>query len=150
VASKVKIGKRWIGDGEQVFITAEAGSNHNGNLDQAHRLIDVAVAAGADAVKFQVFRADRLYPQSAGVSHYLKSSKPIFDIATEMEMPPEWLPDLAEYCLAQGIQFQTSIFDEESVDMVDPYVDSFKIASYEITHLPLIRHVARKGKPVII
>ncbi len=150
MARKVRIGKRWTGDGERVFITAEAGSNHNRNFEQAQHLIDVAVAAGADAVKFQVFRADRLYPQGAGRSDYLKSSKPIYDIITEMEMPYEWVSDLANYCLERGVQFQASIFDEESVDVVDPYVDSFKIASYEMTHFPLIRYVAEKGKPVII
>ena len=150
VAHKVKIGKRWIGNGERVFVTAEAGSNHNCNFEQAQCLIDVAAAAGADAVKFQVFRADRLYPRSAGLSDYLKSPKPIYDIITEMEMPYEWVPDLEKLCRGRGLQFQASIFDEESADMVGPYVDSFKIASYEMTHFPLIRYVAEKGKPVII
>src|SRR3990172_2573050 len=147
---RVRVSDRWIGDGEPCFIIAEAGSNHDGNLEQAKRLIGVAASAGADAVKFQVFRANRLYPRSAGVSGYLKIPKPIYDIITEMEMPYEWLPELAVCCREKGVLFLASAFDEGSADQLDPHVEAFKIASYEMTHLPLVRYVARKGKPVII
>jgi len=147
---EVKIGNHIIGDGHPCFIIAEAGSNHNGNLEQAKRLIDVAASSGADAVKFQLFRASKLYPKNAGVSDYLKVNKPIYDIIAEMEMPYEWLPKLAAHCLQKDILFMASAFDEDSVDQLDPYVEVFKISSYEMTHIPLIRHVAGKGKPVII
>jgi len=147
---KMRIGERWVGNGEPCFIIAEAGSNHDGKLEQARHLIDVAASAGADAVKFQVFRANRLYPRSAGVSGYLKISKPIYDIVAEMEMPYEWIPELAACCREKGALFLASVFDEESADRLDPHVQVFKIASYEMTHLPLVRYVARKGKPVII
>ena len=150
MTTKVRVGNRWIGDGQPVFIVGEAGSNHNRNYEQAQRLVDIAAAAGADAVKFQVFRANKLYPQSAGQSEYLNLSKSIYDIIAEMEMPHEWLPKLSAYCSEKDVQFQVSVFDEETVDVVDPYVDSFKIASYEMTHFPLIRYVAKKGKPVVI
>ncbi len=150
MATKVRIGRRWIGEEGPCFIIAEAGTNHNGNLEQAFRLIDVAASAGADAVKFQVFRANRLYAKSAGLSDYLKISKPIYDIIAEMEMPYEWLPQLAAYCQEKSILFLASVFDEESADRLDPHVGAFKIASYEMNHLPLVRHVAKKGKPVII
>lgn len=150
MAAKVRIGDRWIGEGEPCFITAEAGSNHNGNLEQAKRLIDMAASAGADAVKFQVFRANRLYPKSAGLSDYLKIPKPIYDIIAQMEMPYEWLADLAACCREKGVLFLASVFDEESADRLDPYVEAFKIASYEMTHIPLVRYIAKKGKPVII
>lgn len=150
MVKKIQIGDRMIGSGEPCFIIAEAGSNHNGSLEQALRLIDVAVEAQADAVKFQLFRARTLYPKSAGRSDYLKLDKPIYDIISDMEMPYEWLPDLAGYCQDRGIIFLSSAFDEESVDRLDPYVAAFKVASYEMTHLPLVRHIAGKGKPVII
>jgi sialic acid synthase SpsE len=146
----VAIGARRIGPGEPCYVIAEAGSNHNGSLDQALRLIDVAADAGADAVKFQVFRASRMYPRTAGVSAYLKSATPIYDVIAAMEMPYEWLPTLAERCRARELEFLVSVFDEEGADRVDPYVNAFKIASYEMTHLPLVRHVAAKGKPVIV
>jgi N-acetylneuraminate synthase len=146
----VDIADHLVGDGHPAFVIAEAGSNHNGNLEQALRLIDVAADAGADAVKFQVFRAKKLYPRSAGVSDYLKLERPIYDVIAAMETPYEWLPTLAEHCGERGILFLASGFDEESVDRLDPYVAAHKVASYEMTHLPLVQHVAAKGKPVIV
>jgi N-acetylneuraminate synthase len=150
LVSDVQIGKRRIGDGQPCFIVAEAGSNHNRSLVQAKQLIDVAASAKADAVKFQVFRADRLYPRSAGVSDYLGTSESIHSVVAKMEMPYEWLPELTTYSQGKGLLFLASVFDEESVDKVDPYVGAFKIASYEITHIPFLRYVAARGKPVII
>ena len=150
MAMKVKIGNRLVGDSEPCFIIAEAGSSHNGSLEQAKRLIDVAAEAGADAVKFQLFRASKLYHRDAGKSDYLKQDRSIYDIIAGMEMPYEWLPELAAYCQERGIIFLSSVFDEESVDRLDPHVSAYKIASYEMTHLPLVRQVAQKGKPVII
>lgn len=146
----IRIGERSIGGGAPCFIIAEAGSNHNGRLDQARRLIDVAAAAGADAVKFQFFRATQLYPKTAGRSDYLNDERSIYDIVAAMEVPYEWLPELARHCTARGVLFLASVFDEESADRLDPFVSAHKIASYEMTHLPLVRHVAAKGKPVII
>jgi len=146
----VQIGDATIGDSHPCFVIAEAGSNHNGSLEQAHQLIDVAAEAGADAVKFQVFRADRLYPKSAGVSEYLKLDRPIYEIIAELELPPAWLPELARHSRDRGLGFLASVFDEESADLVDPYVEAFKIASYELTQIPLLEHVAAKGKPVIV
>lgn len=148
--AQVCIGGRLLGSGQPCYVIAEAGSNHNGSLSQAMRLIDVAVDAGADAVKFQLFRASRVYPRSAGVSDYLKSPTPIYDIIAAMEMPYEWLSTLAGYCSRQRITFLATPFDEESADRLDQWVNAFKIASYEMTHIPLVRHVAAKGKPLII
>lgn len=147
---RMKIGNRWVGDGESCFIIAEAGSNHNGNLEQAKRLIEVAAGAGADAVKFQTFRAPKLYPKSAGVSNYLGIERQIYDIIAEMEMPYEWISELAEQCARHGVEFISSPFDEESADRLEPFLPAYKIASYEMTHLPLVRYIANKGKPVII
>jgi len=150
MVSKVQIGNKLLGDGEPCFIIAEAGSNHNGSLEHAKRLIDAAVESGSDSVKFQLFRANKLYPKTAGQSDYLNSERSIYDIIQDMEMPYEWLPELAAYCREVRIIFLSSVFDEESVDQLDPYVPAYKIASYEMTHLPLVRYIAGKGKPVII
>jgi N,N'-diacetyllegionaminate synthase len=144
------IGRRRVGFDQPCFVIAEAGSNHNGSLEHALKLIDVAADAGADAVKFQVFRAERLYPRSAGMSDYLKVSKSIYDIIAELEMPTEWIPRLAEHSAARGVEFLASAFDEASVDALDPYVTAYKVASYEMTHYPLLRYVASKRKPVIV
>jgi N-acetylneuraminate synthase len=146
----IDVARRRIGDGHPCYVIAEAGSNHDGRLEQARRLIDVAVEAGADAVKFQLFRASKLYARGAGRSEYLKLDRPIYDIIADMEMPYDWLPVLAEHAAGQGIDFMASAFDEESVDRIDPLVPAFKIASYEMTHLPLVRHAAAKKKPLIV
>ncbi|MDP2382620.1 MAG: N-acetylneuraminate synthase family protein [Nitrospirota bacterium] len=148
--TRIQIGGHWVGDGEPVYLVAEAGSNHNGNFEQALRLIDVAAEAGVNAVKFQHFKAATLYPRFAGESDYLKTSRPIYDIIKEMETPDEWVPRLADYCRMKRLAFLSSPFDEASADLLDPYVPAFKIASYEMTHAPLLRHIARKRKPMII
>lgn len=147
------IGQRKIGPGNSCFIIAEAGSNHDGRLEQAKRLIDTAAEAGADAVKFQTFRAARMYPRSAGSVAYLKQlgiDRSVYDLIQQLEMPDDWIPELARHCQERGIIFLSTPFDEASADLLDSFVPAFKIASYELTHLPLVRHVARKGKPMIL
>lgn len=123
-----------------VFIIAEAGSNHDGSLQQALALIDAAADAGVDACKFQMFRSDDLYPKD---TEQWRAVKPL-------EMPTEWLLHLSIRCASRGIEFMCSCFDEASVDAVDPYVNRHKIASLEATDRSLIRHVVSKGKPVIV
>lgn len=147
---KVKVGNRMIGEGEPCFVIAEAGSNHDGSYEQALKLIDVAVSAGADAIKFQTFKADRLYPVSAGSPDYLKLNRSIHEIVKAMEMPVEWIPKLAEYCRQKNILFMSTPFDEQSVDLLNPHVEVHKIASYELTHHPLVRYIAGTGKPIIL
>ncbi len=146
----VSIGRRVIGPGHPCFLIAEAGSNHNQKLSWAKRLIDAAVRAKADAVKFQTFVPEKIYVRNAGFADYLGKAKTIQEIFQDIMMPPSWIPRLAEYCRRKGIVFLSSAFDEESIDRVDPYVPAHKIASYECTHLPLIRHAAKKGKPVVL
>lgn len=146
----IDVGGRLVGAGQRCFVIAEAGSNHNGSLESARSLVRLAAEAGADAVKFQTFRAEKLYTRSAGKSDYLRLEKSIYDVIAEMEMPYEWLPLLAAEAERARVLFMSTPFDEQSADELDPYVPAFKIASYEMTHLPLVRHIARKGKPLII
>ncbi|MGI8617867.1 MAG: N-acetylneuraminate synthase family protein [Gemmatimonadaceae bacterium] len=149
----MRIGDLDVGAGCPCFVIAEAGSNHDGRLAQAKSLIDVAAAAGASAVKFQTFKARHMYPRSAGSVEYLKElgiRDSIYDLVEGLEMPDEWIPELAGHCAERGILFLSTPFDEASADLLEPYVPAFKIASYELTHLPLIRHVARKGKPLLL
>jgi len=148
---RIRIGDKQIGEGGPTFIIAEAGSNHNGDLNIAKKMIDVASDAGADAVKFQTFRAEKLYPEHSGSADYLKTKKSIYQIIKEMEMPYDWIPELFEYCRGVGITFLSTPFDEESADKLEEVgIEAFKIASYESIHLPLIRHVAKKGRPIIM
>lgn len=130
----MKIGPHKIGSG-RTFITAEIGINHNGSVDLARQLISAAAWAGADAVKFQTFRADEL-----GCSPEIAAC----------ELPPEAWPVLARFAADQGLVFFSTPFDCESVDLLDPLVPCFKIASGEITNEKLLRRVASKGKPVIL
>jgi N-acetylneuraminate synthase len=148
--NRIKLGERWVGEGEPCFIIAEAGSNHNGNFEIALRLIDVAAHAGADAVKFQLFRARTLYSTKAGSIDVERVGAPIYDALAKLEMPIEWIPVLADYCRKQRIVFLCSVFDEASADVVSAYVPAFKIASYEVSHIPLIRHIAAKNRPIIL
>src|SRR5437867_5269010 len=149
-SKKIKIGERWVGDGEPCFIVAEAGSNHNGNFEQALRLIDVAAEAGADAVKFQIFRAAKLYPRTAGYIDEERVKTDIYQALAALEMPAEWVPRLSAYCRQKEVLFISSVFDEVTADEIEPYMPAFKIASYELTHYPLLRHVASKGKRIIL
>ena len=146
---KVKIGNKLIGDGEHCFIIAEAGSNHNGSLERAKKLIDVAVKAGADAVKFQIYQAENLYSKYTPEFSYLKGQN-IYELIKSIETPREWLKELARYCETKNIIFLATPFDFEAVDILDKYVPAFKIASFEITDLELLKYAAEKGKPMII
>jgi N-acetylneuraminate synthase len=146
----ITINGRRIGSGEPVFVIAEAGSNHNGSREMALDLIEAAAEAGADAVKFQTFTASKLYPRSAGTSDYLGSTTPIYDIIEAMEMPLEWLPVLRDRAHDLGLAFISSPFHEAAVDALEAVVDAFKIASYELTHSPLLEAVAATRKPIIL
>jgi N-acetylneuraminate synthase len=127
------------------YIVAQAGSNHDGQLEQALRLIDVAVDAGVDAVKFQVFRAQRLYAPGADDAERAAC------VRDEMvEVPPEWLPQLARRARERAIDFLASALEPESVDAVNPWVSAHSCPSDELTNHPLLAHMARKGKPLIV
>jgi len=137
------------------FIIAEAGVNHNGDLQLAKRLVDVAREAGADAVKFQTFKAERLASRSAPKAHYQLKTTPTsvsqFEMLQELELTQEMHAELMAYCKNRGILFLSTPFDEESVDLLqDLGVSLFKIGSGEITNGPFLQYVARKGKPILL
>jgi len=142
----------------RVYIIAEAGSNWRQGTPQrdlamAKELIDAAVEAEADAIKFQTFRAETVYSARAGMVGYLRDSCPqedIHSIFRDLAMPYEMIPELAAYCQKKGIQFLSSPFSNKDFEAVDPYVSMHKIASYEISHLRLIELAAASGKPVLL
>ena len=144
------IGDRPIGPEEPTFVIAEAGSNHNGDLNTAKELIDVAAAAGADAVKFQTFRAEELYVEESGEVEYLDDERPIYDIIEDMEMPYDWIPKLHEYCRESGIYFMSTPFDERSVDELAEFVPAWKVASYTSSHHPFLRSLTETEKPIVM
>jgi sialic acid synthase SpsE len=150
----VTIGDRPVGAGAPVYIIAEAGSNHDRDLDQARRLIDVAARAGADAVKFQTFRSDLIVAETTTRAEYLDAVLPpgqtMSDLFRQLELPREWHAQLAAHARDLGVDFLSTPFDHEAVDLLDAIgVNAFKVATYELWHLPLIRDIASRGKPII-
>ncbi|HKX04582.1 MAG TPA: N-acetylneuraminate synthase family protein [Methylomirabilota bacterium] len=150
---RMKIGDRWIGDGEPCFVVAEAGANHNRDLAMGKELIDVAAEAGADAVKFQTYSAETLYSRKTPRFSYLEqqSSKDTWQLIKEIELPREWQADLQAWARKRGIAFFSTPFDYRAVDELEALrVPAYKVASFEIVDLPLIRYAAAKGRPMII
>lgn len=145
-----EIGNQLIGPGKPTFVIAEAGSNHNGDLDTAKKLIDVAADAGADGVKFQTFRAEDLYVEDSGAVEYLDDERGIYEIIESMEMPYEWIPELHDYCHERGVEFMSTPFDRQSAEQLKPYVPAWKVASYTSSHHPFLEFLAETDKPVIM
>ncbi len=154
---RVEIAGRPVGDGAPTYVIAEAGSNHDRKLEQAFQLIDVAVAAGADAVKFQTYSAEELYSRKTPTMSYLRKAgllregESVWDLIKRIELPREWHHELAAYCEKRKIHFLSTPFDLKAVDELEAVgCPAYKIASYEILHVPLLRRVARTGKPIIL
>jgi len=145
-----EIGGRPVGPDHPTYVIAEAGSNHNGDLDIAKELIDVAAEAGADAVKFQTFRAEDLYVEDSGDVAYLDDERSIYDIIESMEMPYEWIGELAAHCASRDVQFLSTPFDERSAAELAEYVPAWKVASYTMSHHPFLRELASTDKPVVM
>lgn len=150
---ELKIGDRRVGGEAPCFVIAEAGANHNRDLSMARALIDVAVDAGADAVKFQTYSAETLYSKKTPRFSYLEgvSAKDTWDLIKEIELPREWQGELAAYAAKRGIFFLSTPFDHRAVEELAALgVPAYKIASFEIVDLPLISHAAAKGRPMIL
>ena len=139
---------------ERVFVVAEAGVNHNGDPALAERLVTAAAEAGADAVKFQTFTAERLATPSAPKARYQESAtgggESQLEMLRKLELSPELHRSLAARCRDLGIEFMSTPFDEESVDLLarNVGVRRHKVPSGEITNGPLLWSIARRGLPV--
>ncbi len=141
-----------------VFVIAEAGSNwkagsYSEDLARAKKLIRVAAECGADAIKFQTFRADTIYVSNAGNSDYLEKSgikKNINKIFEKSEMPYEMLAELSKYCKKMKIEFMSSAFSVDDARAINKYVRIHKVASYEINYIRLLEYLAGTKKPIIL
>jgi N,N'-diacetyllegionaminate synthase len=138
-----------------IFIIAEAGVNHNGSLELAKALIDVAADADADAVKFQTFKADRLVSKTAQKAQYQKqttdATETQYEMIKKLELNAHAHHELITYCKTKDILFLSTPFDHESIELLnDLKMDIFKIPSGEITNLPYLRHIGSLGKEVIL
>ena len=138
-----------------VIIIAEAGVNHNGSIELAKKLIDVAAEAGADFVKFQTFKAGTLVTQTADKAEYQKeitnTNESQFEMIKKLELDRKTHEELIDHCKQIDIQFLSTAFDHDSIDLLDELnIPIFKIPSGEITNLPYLRHIGKMGKPIIM
>ncbi len=153
---EIKIGERWVGGNHPTYFIADIAANHDGDLERAKMLIHLAAEAGADAAKFQNFRAPKIVSDygfkamGQQVSHQSKWKKSVFEVYAEASIPFDWTPVLKEACDEAGIHYFSSPYDFDAVDMLEPYVPAFKIGSGDITWLEIIRYMAGKGKPVLL
>lgn len=139
----------------KIFIIAEAGVNHNGSLELAKRLVDVAADSGADAVKFQTFKADKLVSKAAQKAGYQKqttsAAESQYDMIKRLELDENAHREIISYCDDKKIMFLSTPFDHDSIDMLNDFgMPIFKIPSGEITNLPYLRHIGGLGKEVIL
>jgi len=148
----ILVGDRVIGSGSGVFVVAEIGINHEGSVSQAARLIEAAAESGADAVKFKSYRVDRLLiPSRDRYAQKMGSTESAYQMLRRCELSWEDQEKLKRHADERGVLFLSTPFDEECTDFLDSIgVPVFKISSADITHIPLLRHVASKGKPILL
>jgi N-acetylneuraminate synthase len=152
----LKIGKHTLGANHPTYFIADIAANHDGSLERAKLLIRLAKEAGADAAKFQNFQAPKIVSDygfshmNAQVSHQAKWDKSVTEVYASASIPFEWTPILKETCDAAGIDYFSSPYDFDAIDMLDPYVPAYKIGSGDITWIEACERIASKGKPVLL
>ncbi len=154
--TELTIEAKRIGEGHPTYFIADIAANHDGDLVRAKELIYLAKEAGADAAKFQHFKAETIVSdhgfKSLGGqhSHQSKWKKSVFDVYKDASVSTDWTQTLKETCDKVGITFFTSPYDFDLVDHIDPYVPAYKIGSGDITWIDMVKHIASKGKPYIL
>lgn len=152
----LKLGNKSVGLEHPTYFVADISANHDGDIERAKLLIRLCAKAGANAAKFQNFRARKIVSevgfQSLGsqLSHQSNWKKSVLQVYRDATLPWEWTPELKKECASCGIDYFSAPYDLEAVDMLDPYVDLFKIGSGDITWPEMLRKVASKNKPVLL
>lgn len=152
----IKIGNHLIGENHPTYFIADISANHDGDLDRAKLLIRLAKEAGADAAKFQNFRAAKIVSDygfthmNSQVSHQAKWKKSVFEVYQGASIPFDWTPVLKEECDRVGIDYFSSPYDFDAIDMLNPYVPAYKIGSGDITWDEALIRMAGTGKPVLL
>jgi len=153
---EIQFGTRVINPSQPTYFIADIAANHDGDLERAKLLIRLAKDAGAEAAKFQNFRAKKIVSDfgfktmDAQVSHQASWKKSVFEVYQDASIPFEWTPILKAECDKTGIDYFSSPYDIEAIDMLDAYVPAYKIGSGEIDWLEALENMARKGKPIIL
>lgn len=151
-----KIGNKWIGENHPTYFIAEIGANFDGSLEKAKKLVDAAKAAGADCAKFQTFDTPRIVSEGGFSKMQLRGvhgswGRTVSEVFKDAEFPLKWHKEIADYCAEVGIDFSTSPYYKEAVDIcVDLKVPFIKIGSGEITWLEQLQYIAEKGIPVML
>jgi N-acetylneuraminate synthase len=148
-----QLGRRWVGEDLDPYLIAEIGVNHEGSIKLAKRLIDEASEGGAHAAKFQTYKADKLASRNSPAywdtaKEPTRSQHELF--AKYDSFGPDEYRELARHCSTRGIDFLSTPFDLDAVELLEPLVPAFKVASADITNVPLLRRVARARKPVLL
>ncbi len=152
----IQIGGRKIGLEEKPYFIADIAANHDGDIQRAYHLIELAAESGADAAKFQNFKAEKIVSQqgfdflNGQLSHQSSWKKKVFDVYKEASLSDEWSSKLKKHCAKMGIEYMTSPYDFASVDWADNFVHAYKIGSGDISWLEIIRYIANKQKPVLL
>jgi N-acetylneuraminate synthase len=154
--AEIEIGQRRISEDGPTYFIADIAANHDGQLDRAVRLIRLAAEAGADAAKFQHFRARKIVSKhgfelmGSQLSHQSEWKKSVYEVYQSASVPWEWTETLKNACEEAHIGFFSAPYDLEAVDMLDPYVRAYKIGSGDITWIEELEYIARKGKPILL
>ncbi|HEV2202242.1 MAG TPA: N-acetylneuraminate synthase family protein [Bryobacteraceae bacterium] len=154
--AEMSIANRRVAPDAPVYFIADISANHDGDLGRAKALIHLAAESGADAAKFQNFRAEKIVSERGfaaipgNASHQAKWKKSVVQVYKEATLPWEWTGILSAECRKAGIHYFSTPYDFDAVDMLDPFVPAFKIGSGDITWPEMLRKVASKGKPVIL
>jgi len=153
---QIQIGKHTIGETSPVYFIADIAANHDGDLERAKYLVRLAAEAGANAAKFQNFRAPKIVSDygfrtmGGQVSHQARWNKPVSEVYANASIPFEWTPELKRACDEAGIDYFSAPYDFDAIDMLDPYVPAFKVGSGDIDWLESLERMARKNKPVLL
>lgn len=152
---RIPIQNKFVAESERTFIIAEAGVNHNGDMNLAKKMIDAAAESGVDAIKFQTFKTDKLILKNIEKAPYQKvttnSSETQYDMLKRLEVTKEQTAELMDYCTRKNILFLSTPFERTSLDELDELgVFAFKIAATDLTNIQFLKQVAKKGKPIIL
>lgn len=153
---EIKIGNKTIGKDHPVYFIADIAANHDGSLERAKMLVHLAKEAGADAAKFQNFKAAKIvsdygFKNMGGQqSHQSKWKKSVFEVYEDVSVPDEWTIELKEVCDKEGIEYFSAPYDFDSIKWLDPFVNAYKVGSGDIDWLESLELMASKNKPVLL
>ena len=153
---RIRIGSQEVGDNCRPYFIADIAANHDGDISRAFSLIELAKEAGADAAKFQNFKAETIVSDEgfkrigSQLSHQKSWTKSVFEVYQDASLPDDWTRRLKAKCDSVGIEYMTSPYDMSSVDLADTYSNCFKIGSGDITWIEILEYIAKKGKPVLL